>query len=143
MEGGVFSSRMRLTRDVRALNKTRPLPSADARYMSLRCWSFNPSGPPAEPLGKECMALATSPSTTEMVWDTSTDGSEMMASVCGCGLFLLLGCKGSITHVGNGVFRICEMNSTLEIPLQFSCYSCSQGLQWIRLQGTWPLPPTQ
>ena len=53
MDVGVFPSRMRLIKEVRALY------SADTPVMSLRCCGFRLSGPPAEPLGKESMALAT------------------------------------------------------------------------------------
>ena len=61
-----------------------PLPTP---VISLRCCGFRPSGPPAEPLGKESMALAISSSVTEMVWSDSSGDGGMMEQGRGAGCF--------------------------------------------------------
>ena len=53
-----------LTRAVSADSNTGPPLSAEAPVMSLRCCGIKPSGPPAEPFGKERIARATSSSDT-------------------------------------------------------------------------------
>ena len=45
---------------VSASSSSGPPPSADVLVMSLRCWEHRPSGPPADPHGKERMVLETS-----------------------------------------------------------------------------------
>ena len=59
---GVLPWTITLIRDVRALSKAGPPPCADAPIMSLRCCGERPSGPPAEPFGKDQIAVATASS---------------------------------------------------------------------------------
>ena len=56
---GVLPWRITLIRDVRALSKAGPPPCANAPIMSLRCCGERPSRAPAEPFGKNQIAVAT------------------------------------------------------------------------------------
>ena len=56
---GVLPCRMTFTKDVRALSSSGLPPSAEVPVMSLMCWGVRPSGPPADPFGKEQIASAT------------------------------------------------------------------------------------
>ena len=59
MEGGVLSSRISLVKEVRAVMRRWPPSLADGPVRSRRCWGLRPSGPPAEPLGKDLIAEKT------------------------------------------------------------------------------------
>ena len=48
----------------KARNSSFPPLSAESLVRFLRCWGRKPSGPPADPQGKDFMALATSFSVT-------------------------------------------------------------------------------
>ena len=59
---GVLPWRITLNRDVRTLGKPGPPSCADAPILSLRCCGERPCGPPAEPFGKDQIAVATASS---------------------------------------------------------------------------------
>ena len=82
---GVLPSTMRFKSDVRALSRVRPPVSAENPVISLRCWGLNPSGPDADPFGKEHMACKTSSSVTEVEGIGSWGGGGMLESGCGVG----------------------------------------------------------
>ena len=54
--------KVKLTKVVRDLSNVRPPSLAELLIKSLRCRGHRPSGPAAEPLGKERIALETSSS---------------------------------------------------------------------------------
>ena len=88
IEAGQFSLMMKLVRAVRALRSAVPPASAEAPIMSCRCWGLRPSGPPADPLGKDRILRATSSSdTVRWLWASSSDG--MSESGWGSGCFCL------------------------------------------------------
>ena len=65
--------------------KCMPPASAEAPVMSLRCWGLRPSGPPADPLGKDRIARATSSSdTVRWLWVSGSGGLSESGWVAGC-----------------------------------------------------------
>ena len=85
IEAGQFPPMMWL---VRALRCAMPPASVEAPVMSFRCWGIRPSGPPADLLGKDRIARATSsPDTVRWLWASSSDG--MSESGWGAGYFCL------------------------------------------------------
>ena len=64
IEAGQLPLRMWLEREVRAIRRTKPPSSAEAAVMSLRCCGLRLSRHPADPLGKDRIAWATSSSDT-------------------------------------------------------------------------------
>ena len=60
MEGGVLPKKMKLRNLERESNRAFP-PSPEAgSVMSFKCWGRSPSGPPAEPLRNDFIAMITS-----------------------------------------------------------------------------------
>ena len=74
-------------RDVRALSNAGPPLSANASIMPFRCCGESPSGPPAEPFGKERMALAIVSSEIEGERPESSGSGGSWESGCGGGCF--------------------------------------------------------
>ena len=72
---GVLPSSTKLMNAVSASSSSGPPPSADVLVMSLRCWGRRPSGPPADPHGKERMALETSSTETLIGILSSSEGA--------------------------------------------------------------------
>ena len=89
MSSGVSPSRKRLAKAVRAQRRRCPPIPAEALVKSSKCWGRSPSGPPAEPLGKERIACATAPSLTTKAPSSSwlSGGGGMLESGCGAGCF--------------------------------------------------------
>ena len=62
-----------------------PPTSTEAPVMSLRCWDLRPSGPPADPLGKDLIVMATSSSdTVRWLWVSGSGGISESGWVAGC-----------------------------------------------------------
>ena len=87
MEDGVRPSRTKLVKEVRAIRRWwLGLPSITAALnRSLRCWGLRPSGPPAEPWGKDLMAEETISGGTEIGPSGTSTRSGMEESRWGGG----------------------------------------------------------
>lgn len=86
MDVWVLASRMRFERDVSSQQGATACLSWES-VMSLRCWGLKPSGPSADPFGKECMACKTSSSITEDERIGSWVCGGMQESGCGARCF--------------------------------------------------------
>ena len=72
-EGSVPPRSTRLIKAVKDWRSLTPGPSADGLVRSFRCCGRRPSGPPADPLGKERIASATS-FTDTVAWVVCSSG---------------------------------------------------------------------
>ena len=88
IEEGVSPFTMMLTRSVRALRRTGPPAPAEVEIRSLRCCGLSPSGPPADPLGKDMIDCKISSSLSVMCEASDDVGhGGMMDWGCGGGCF--------------------------------------------------------
>ena len=96
--------------------------------MSFRCWGRRPSGPPAEPHGKERIALAT--------WSSDTWIGTTCSSMAANGMTDSKSRESFTVRFGNAVLGRGESNCPFKISIfQLSRNSCCQCFQGITIRS--------
>ena len=114
IEEGTRPLRTRLAKDVRAARRP-PLNLPGKLNKSLRCCGLRPSGPPADPLGKDPIAEETASGVAKTLSMVSTAGGIKVRGWRG--RVLLLEClEGGGIHISQGVLRASQSDSTPEVP---------------------------
>ena len=137
---GVRPSRMWVMNKESACTNSLPPLSADSLVKSFKWCGRNPSGPPADPHGKERMALTTSFSETG-VSDAASGGEWETWIGVNWRMFQLQSWQGLIIDCSNGIVKTCDSDRTLVVSLlQFRWNSLRQIDEWVtRRTQTWQL----